>query len=141
MKKEILPQQIWNEEKMEGIKKLIQKQKLIEIIKSDEDAKIFVEALENIPEPNDKLKKAFRDFGKQETLEEAASKWVFETNGHKWSNNNDEAGDNFGSFIAGFKEAERRLHSEEEVLVILEWLKDIPRSQFNKEFVQKFKKK
>lgn len=70
VEREIQPEQIWNEEKMEGIKKVIQKQKLIEIIKSDEDAKIFVEALENIPEPNDKLKKAFRDFGKQETVEE-----------------------------------------------------------------------
>jgi hypothetical protein len=30
-KEELLPEQIWNEEKMEGIKKLIQKQKLIEI--------------------------------------------------------------------------------------------------------------
>jgi len=40
---------------------------------------------------------------KQETLEEAADKWVFETNGHKWSNNNNEAGDNFGSFKAGAK--------------------------------------
>ena len=42
-----------------------------EIIKTEEDAKIFVETMENIPEPNDKLKKAFRDFNKQETLEEA----------------------------------------------------------------------
>lgn len=41
--------------------------------------------------------------GKQETLEEAAEKWVFETNSQKWSNNNDTAGDNFGSFIAGAK--------------------------------------
>ncbi len=40
---------------------------------------------------------------KQETLEEAAEKWVFETNGHKWSNNDDTAGDNYGSFIAGAK--------------------------------------
>jgi hypothetical protein len=41
------------------------------IIKTEEDAKIFIEALENIPEPNEKLKKAFKDFHKQETLEEA----------------------------------------------------------------------
>lgn len=37
-----------------------------EVIKTEEDAKIFVETMENIPEPNDKLKKAFRDFSKQE---------------------------------------------------------------------------
>ena len=36
-------------------------------------------------------------------LEKASEKWVFETNGHKWSNNDDTAGDNFGSFIAGAK--------------------------------------
>ena len=41
-----------------------------DIIKTEEDAKIFVEALENIPEPNDKLKKAFIDFGKQEPKKE-----------------------------------------------------------------------
>ena len=40
------------------------------IIKTEEDARIFIEALENIPEPNEKLKKAFKDFHKQETLEE-----------------------------------------------------------------------
>jgi len=50
-----------------------------------------------------------------ETLEDFAEKWVFETNGHKWSNNDDTAGDNYGSFIAGFKEAEKRLYSEEDL--------------------------
>jgi hypothetical protein len=39
----------------------------------------------------------------KDSLEEAAEKWVFETNGHKWSNNDDTAGDNYGSFIAGAK--------------------------------------
>ncbi len=38
-----------------------------------------------------------------EQIREAAEEWVFETNGHKWSNNNNEAGDNCGSFIAGVK--------------------------------------
>ena len=42
-----------------------------------------------------------KNIPKQETLEDAAEKWVFETNGHKWSNNDDTAGDNYGSFIAG----------------------------------------
>jgi len=42
-----------------------------------------------------------KEEAKQETLEEAAERWVFETNGHKWSNNDDSAGDNFGSFVAG----------------------------------------
>jgi hypothetical protein len=38
-----------------------------------------------------------------EDIREGAEKWVFETNGHKWSNNNDEAGDNYGSFMEGVK--------------------------------------
>lgn len=33
----------------------------------------------------------------------AADNWVFEENGMRWSNNDDSAGDNFGSFIAGAK--------------------------------------
>ena len=52
---------------------------------------------------------------KQETLEEAALKWVFETNGHKWSNNDNTAGDNYGSFIAGAKHASERMYSEEDL--------------------------
>lgn len=36
------------------------------------------------------------------TPEQLAEEWVYETNGHKWSNNNDEAGDNYGSFLAGY---------------------------------------
>jgi hypothetical protein len=43
-----------------------------EIISSEEDAKIFIDTTINVPEPNEKLKKAFREYGKQETLEEAA---------------------------------------------------------------------
>ena len=42
-----------------------------EIISSEEDAKIFIDTTINVPEPNEKLKKAFREYGKQETLEEA----------------------------------------------------------------------
>ena len=41
---------------------------VFEVIKTDEDAKIFIETMENIPEPNDKLKQAFEDFNKQETF-------------------------------------------------------------------------
>ena len=36
-------------------------------------------------------------------LDELAKNWVFELNGHKWSNNDDTAGDNYGSFMAGAK--------------------------------------
>lgn len=58
-------------------------------------------------------------FGEEETLEDFAEKWVFETNGHKWSNNDDTAGDNYGSFIAGYKLAQERGYSGEEVLELL----------------------
>ncbi len=38
-------------------------------------------------------------------VEKLAEEWVFETNGHKWSNNDDTAGDNFGSYREGFNKA------------------------------------
>jgi len=37
----------------------------------------------------------------KEMIEEAADKWVFEANGHKWSNNDNTVGDNHGSFRKG----------------------------------------
>lgn len=55
-------------------------------------------------------------------LEEEAEKWVFETNGHKWSNNDDTAGDNYGSFIAGAKSKyaqTKRIESELETLKLI----------------------
>ena len=57
---------------------------------------------------------------KKETLEEAADEWVFETNGHKWSNNDDTAGDNHYSFKNGAKWQQERMYSEEEVYNLLE---------------------
>lgn len=38
-------------------------------------------------------------------LEDLAYEWVFDSNGHKWSNNDDSSGDNYGSFKAGFEKA------------------------------------
>ena len=40
-------------------------------------------------------------------LTSLADKWVFDTNGHRWSNNNGECGDNFGSYCTGFRAAEQ----------------------------------
>lgn len=37
-------------------------------------------------------------------LDELADEWL-DYNGHKWSNNDDTAGDNYGSFKAGFQKA------------------------------------
>ena len=47
--REIQPEQIWNEQKMEGIKKAIQKHKLIEIIKSDEELGLYEEQHDFLP--------------------------------------------------------------------------------------------
>ena len=55
---------------------------------------------------------------KREALEEAAKKWVFEINGNKWSNNDNTAGDNYGSFITGAKwqqKQDENLYSEEDL--------------------------
>ena len=40
-----------------------------------------------------------------EDVNELAEEWVFKTNGHKWSNNDDTAGDNYGSYKEGFNKA------------------------------------
>ena len=80
---------------------------------------------------------------KQETLEEVAEKWVFETNGHKWSNNDDTAGDNYGSFVAGYKEALKTMYSEEDMKLAFETGRNFQltgENNFNELFEQ-FKKK
>ena len=64
-----------------------------------------------------------------EEIDEAASEWVFETNGMKWSNNDNTAGDNYGSFIAGVKCSQEKLLNEKDFgteykNVIEDYLKD-----------------
>jgi hypothetical protein len=54
-------------------------------------------------------------------LEKAATKWVFVINSHRWSNNNDECGDNYGSFKAGAEWQAKQMHSEEEVIKFTTW--------------------
>ena len=44
-----------------------------------------------------------------EEIRGGADEWVFDINGMKWSNNDDTAGDNYGSFIAGGKWVLRRI--------------------------------
>jgi hypothetical protein len=46
-------------------------------------------------------------------LDMFASEWV---NGDdkKWSNNNNEVGDNYGSFVAGYNKAKETLYTEEQ---------------------------
>jgi hypothetical protein len=52
-------------------------------------------------------------------LDELANDWVFEINSHKWSNNDDTAGDNCSSFKAGFQKAlelmGNKMFSEEDI--------------------------
>ena len=57
----------------------------------------------------------------KETIEGAAEKWVFETNGHKWSNNDDTAGDNYGSFKEGVKWAEEQMEKLKDFDTWKEW--------------------
>jgi hypothetical protein len=99
-KQEIKLEEVFNDDKKENIKK-------------------FIDEIKNPSEPNQALKDSAQRYMKQETLEEAATKWVFETNSHKWSNNDDTAGDNYDSFLAGYKLAQERSYSEEEVLDML----------------------
>ena len=47
-----------------------------------------------------------------EEIREGADEWVFDINGMKWSNNDDTAGDNYGSFIAGAKWVLSRLSND-----------------------------
>lgn len=74
--------------------------------------------MKNIPEPNEKLKKAFKDFHKQETLEEAAEKWL-NKDGFNIYNHYDTR----PSFIAGAKWQQERSYSEEEVKPLLNAIK------------------
>ena len=57
----------------------------------------------------------------KQTLEEAAEKWVFETNAHKWPNNDDTAGDNYGSFKAGAKWMEEQMEKLKDFDTWKEW--------------------
>lgn len=55
---------------------------------------------------NDKLSlKNCQEIERSYDLDVLADEWVFETNGHKWSNNDNTAGDNYSSFKAGFQKA------------------------------------
>jgi len=44
----------------------------------------------------------------EDGLDELAQEWVFDINGHKWSNNDDTGGDNYGSFKAGYNKAREK---------------------------------
>lgn len=85
-----------------------------EIILSEEDAKIFIDAMIKAPEPNEKLKQAFKNFHKQETLEEAANK-DFRKNVSKPYCCEISQNDVEESFIRGAKWQQERSYSEEDM--------------------------
>lgn len=47
-------------------------------------------------------------------VDKLAQQWV-EAHSHKWSNNNNEVGDNYGSFVEGYKAAEKELPTWDDV--------------------------
>lgn len=55
-----------------------------------------------------------------------AHSWVFDKNGHKWSNNNNEAGDNYGSFIAGYEAAEKKMSKKTSVFIPVPVSRELP---------------
>jgi len=59
-------------------------------------------------------KKELREIKIDLVLTDAAEEWVFEKNGQKWSNNDDTAGDNFGSFIEGAKWVLDKMNKKQE---------------------------
>jgi hypothetical protein len=111
-----------------------------EIISSEEDAKIFVDTIENPPAPNEKLKNAFEKQLNQETLEEAAERIA-----ENFKNVDFKAGVIYG-IIEGAKseaardywfkqfqqEQDKNKYSEEEVLKHLNHLIMMPSSKLDK---------
>jgi len=47
-------------------------------------------------------------------LHKLASEWI-DQNSHKWSNNTDEVGDAWASFVAGYNKAKETLYTEDDV--------------------------
>jgi hypothetical protein len=99
-----------------------------EIIASEEDAKIFVDTIENPPAPNEKLKTAFEKQLNQETLEEAAGRLY--PDGCDGTNRSAEIYRRI--FIDGAKLQAERMYSEEEVIEHLNHLIMMPSSKLDK---------
>ena len=89
------------------------------------------------------LKRAF-DLGAEsgslpsdEEIRSGADEWVFDINGMKWSNNDDTAADNFGSFMAGAKwMRDQALHTHD-VVGQIEQLKAFAQFLYTKEYLVK----
>ena len=75
-----------------------------------------------IPRPAAHVVKVISALGiAQDRVKEAAEKWAFETNGHKWSNNDGTAGDNYGSFIEGAKWQQEQMEKLKDFDIWKEW--------------------
>jgi len=62
----------------------------------------------------------------EDGLDELAQEWVFDINGHKWSNNDDTGGDNYGSFKAGYNKArEKYKYTEEDIRKAITMARDL----------------
>jgi hypothetical protein len=118
-----------------------------EIIATEEDAKIFVDTIENPPAPNEKLKNAFEKQPKQETLEEAAKKYGWRIKINTFSDKvkaNELAESAQQDFIEGAKsnaakdywfkifQQDKNKYSDEEVLEHLNHLIMMPSSKLDK---------
>jgi hypothetical protein len=65
-----------------------------------------------------------------------AEEWVFDKNGHKWSNNDNSAGDNYGSYKEGFNKAmelnKDKVFTLEELYLVFALGKNNDESRINK---------
>jgi hypothetical protein len=62
----------------------------------------------------------------EDGLDELAQEWVFDINGHKWSNNDDTGGDNYGSFKAGYNKAkEKYKYTEKDMVRAIDMARDL----------------
>lgn len=70
-------------------------------------------------------------------VEFLAEEWVFETNKEKWSNNDDTAGDNFGSYKAGYqKSQETHPFSLEDMVEFAKWIANTKLYGFSKQLYE-----
>ena len=120
--REIQPEQIWNEQKREGIKKVIQKQKLIEIIKSDEELGLYEETFEETIDKASLLEFPIKEWYRSDdySREEITAARDGFKRGVKWMK---EQHDFLPGFIKQFDPKEGEINGEEWTAVhFLKWL-------------------
>ena len=63
----------------------------------------------------------------EDDVEKLAVEWI-DKNSHKWSNNTNEVGDNYGSFVAGYNKA-KEMHKQE--------MAQLPKQEISDEEIEK----